>query len=173
MSSSHKIPNAMAEKYAAITTLTDAFCTQHLNEEYREIIHRILGALARKRPSPLLSGKENAWAAAAVHAAGHVNFLQDATQTPHCNSKSIFQFFGIADSTGQKKSKEIRDLLKMGPLSPEWTLQNRLADNPVVWMLRVNGLIIDIRHAPMELQQLAFAKGLIPFIPAERRIESK
>lgn len=56
----------------------------------------------------------------------------------------------------------------MGPFSPEWTLPSRLADNPMLWMLQVNGVTIDIRHAPMELQRLAFDKGLIPFIPAER-----
>ena len=42
------------------------------------------------------------------------------------------------------------------------------ADNPMVWMLEINGLMIDIRHAPLELQRLAYEKGLIPFIPAER-----
>ena len=35
-------------------------------------------------------------------------------------------------------------------------------------MLQVNGLMIDIRQAPAELQRLAYEKGLIPFIPAER-----
>ena len=60
----------------------------------------------------------------------------------------------------------------MGPFSPEWTLQSNLADNPIVWMVQVDGLVIDIRHAPLELQQLAFAKGLIPFIPAERSDET-
>jgi hypothetical protein len=165
MPSPEKIPKAMAEKYAAISALTDAFCTRHLDEEYRDLIHRVLGALARKRPSPLLKGKENVWAAASVLAAGYVNFLHDATQTPHCSPKSIFEFFGIAEGTGQNKSREIRELLKMGRLSPEWTLPSRLADNPMVWMLEVDGLVIDIRHAPLELQQLAFAKGLIPFIP--------
>ena len=43
MSSSEKIPKAMAEKYSAISALIDAFCTQHLNEEYRALIQRILG----------------------------------------------------------------------------------------------------------------------------------
>jgi hypothetical protein len=28
--------------------------------------------------------------------------------------------------------------------------------------------MIDIRQAPVELQRLAYEKGLIPFIPAER-----
>jgi len=53
-------------------------------------------------------------------------------------------------------------------MSPEWTLPSRLAGNPLVWMLEVNGLMIDIRQAPAELQQLAYEQGLIPFIPAGR-----
>jgi hypothetical protein len=35
-------------------------------------------------------------------------------------------------------------------------------------MLQVNGFMIDIRNAPLELQRLASEKGLIPFVPAER-----
>jgi len=167
MTATERIPKAMAEKFAAITALTDAFCAQHLNEEYRQLIHRVVGALARKRPSPLSSGKESVWAAAAVHAVGRVNFLDDPTQTPHCKSKVIYAFFGIAESTGQNKSKAIRDALKMGSLTHEWTLPSRLADSPMIWMLQVNGLVMDIRSAPLELQQIAFEKGLIPFIPAE------
>lgn len=158
----------MAEKFAAITTLTDAFCARHLNEEYRQVIQQVVGALARKRPSPLLKGKENVWAAAALHAVGRVNFLDDPSQTPHCKPKAIYEFFGIGESTGQSKSKEIRNVLKMSPLSPEWTLPSRLAGNPLVWTLQVNGLMIDIRRAPIEMQRLAFEKGLIPFVPAER-----
>lgn len=169
MPAPEKIPQAMADKFSAITALTDAFCELHLNEEYRQMIRRVVGALARKRPSPLLKGKENVWAAAATHAVGRVNFLDDPTQTPHCKPKLIYEFFGIAESTGQNKSKEIRHALKMGPMSPEWTLPSRLADNPMVWMLQVNGLMMDIRRAPIELQRLAFEKGLIPFIPADQR----
>lgn len=168
MNTTEKIPKAMAEKFSAVAALTDAFCAQHLHAEYRQMILHVLGALARKRPSPLLRGKENVWAAAVVHAVGRVNFLDDPTQTPHCKPKLIYAFFGIAESTGQNKSKEVRDLLGMGPFSPEWTLPSRLADNPMVWMLQVNGVTVDIRRAPMEVQRLAFDKGLIPFIPAER-----
>ena len=54
----------------------------------------------------------------------------------------------------------------MGPMSPAWTLPSRLADNPLVWMLEIDGLVIDIRLAPPELQQLAYEKGLIPFLPS-------
>jgi hypothetical protein len=48
MSSLERIPRAMAEKFSAITALTDAFCEKHLNDEYRVLIHRVVGALARK-----------------------------------------------------------------------------------------------------------------------------
>ena len=168
MTASEKIPKAMAETYGAITALTDAFSSKYLNEEYAMMVRRVIGALARKRPSPLARGKENVWAAAAIHAIGRVNFLDDPSQTPHCKPEAIYEFFGIAESTGQNKSKEIRDVLKMGPLSPEWTLPSRLADNPLVWMLQINGMMIDIRKAPTELQELAYEKGFIPFIPGKR-----
>lgn len=103
-----------------------------------------------------------------MHAVGRVNFLDDPSQTPHCKPSVIYGYFGIAESTGQNKSREIRETLKMGPFSPEWTLPNRLTKNPLVWMLQVNGLMVDIRHAPLEVQRIAFEKGLIPFIPAEQ-----
>ena len=164
---SEKIPKAMADKFAAIAALVDTFCAKHLNDEYRQMIHHVVGALARKRPSPLLRGKENVWAAAATHAVGRVNFLDDPSQTPHCKPKAIYEFFGVGESTGQSKSKEIRDLLKMGQLSPEWTLPSGLAGNPMVWLVQVNGFTVDIRGMPIEMQRIAFQKGLIPYIPAE------
>ena len=168
MSDAEKIPPALAERFAAITALTDAFCEKHLNDEYRVLIHRVVGRLARKRPSPLLKGKENVWAAAAVHAVGRVNFLDDPSQAPHCKPKALHEIFGVAESSGQNKSRQIREALKMGPMSPEWTLPSRLAGNPLVWMLQVNGLVMDIRQAPAELQRLAYEQGLIPFILADR-----
>lgn len=168
MSTSERVPKALAEKFSAITALTDAFCAQHLNDEYRQLIHRVVGALARKRPSPLTSGKESVWAAAAVHAVGSVNFLYDRSQRPHCKPSTIYAFFGIAESTGQNKSKAIRDALRMGPSSHEWVLPSRLADNSMIWILQVNGWMVDIRDAPLELQRIAYEKGLIPYVPADR-----
>jgi len=53
MYTSEKIPKSMVEKFSAVTAQTDAFCEKHLNDEYRVVIHRVIGTLARKRPSPL------------------------------------------------------------------------------------------------------------------------
>ena len=49
-----------------------------------------------------------------------------------------------------------------------WTLPSRLAENPLVWMIPVNGVIVDMRMVPRELQEQAYELGLIPFVPARR-----
>jgi hypothetical protein len=54
-------------------------------------------------------------------------------------------------------------------IDPNWTLPSRLDDNPMVWMLQINGFMMDVRHAPREVQEIAFNKGLIPCIPADRQ----
>jgi len=34
-------------------------------------------------------------------------------------------------------------------------------------MAEVNGLLVDLRDMPREVQQIAFEKGMIPYIPAD------
>jgi hypothetical protein len=41
-------------------------------------------------------------------------------------------------------------------------------DNPLAWMIQVNGLVADARRLPREIQEEAFRKGLIPYIPDDR-----
>lgn len=172
MTQSTRVPAAMQEKFDTIALATDAFCDAHLNNEYKQLIRQALAALCRKRPSPLRKGQENSWAAGAVHALGMANFLFDASQTPHCKAQDIFSHFGLGASTGQNHSKKIRDALDMTPMDPNWTLPSRLGDNPLVWMLQVNGLMVDARRMPLEVQEIAFAKGLIPYVPGHKTAQS-
>ena len=60
-------------------------------------------------------------------------------------------------------------MLTLHQMDPNWTLPRRLAINPMVWMLQVNGYMMDIRRAPREAQVAAFNRGLIPYIPADRQ----
>lgn len=39
----------------------------------------------------------------------------------------------------------------------------------MVWTLQVNEFMVDVRHALREVQEIVFNKGLIPYIPADRR----
>ena len=165
VSKSENVPKAMQEKYNAIVELTNSFSKERLDEEYAQLIRYAVAALCRKRPSPLEKGKANSWACGIVHAIGMVNFVFDNSQTPYISASNLYQAFGIGQSTGQSKSKVIRDVLGMDQLDPDWTLPSRLDNNPMVWMLSVNGVIVDIRSMPREAQEMAFEKGLIPYIP--------
>ena len=168
MNPSERVPAALREKFDAISQATDAFCGQRLNDEYKKVIRLALAALCRKRPSPLLKGKDKAWAAGVVHAVGMVNFLFDPSQTPTCKAPEIYAHFGVGVSTGQAKSKEVRDALGMGQFSPEWTVASNLDKNPLVWMLEINGLLVDVRRMPLEVQEMALAQGMIPYIPGRK-----
>jgi hypothetical protein len=84
----------------------------------------------------------------------------------------IDEAFGVSEATGSAKATAIRKLLEIRPFDPEWTLPSRMEDNPLVWMLKVNGLIMDIRLCPREAQVVAFENGLIPYIPADREAEA-
>jgi hypothetical protein len=157
------------EAVQVVLGLIDQFCKEHLNEEYAVLCRKLAEKLARKRPSPLLHGSPNAWASGIVRAVGGVNFLHDKSQTPYMRATDIDAYFSVSESSGAAKSAAIRKMLKIHQLDPNWTLPSRLEDNPMVWMLNVNGFMMDVRHAPREVQEIAFNKGLIPYIPADRQ----
>jgi len=164
-STSQHVPKEMQARLEEITELTDAFCHAYLNEEYAQLCRELTATLCRKRLSPLVQGKAPTWACGIIHAVGMVNFLFDSSQTPHLAARQIWEYFALSSSTMQAKSKQIRDLLGMYPMDPDWSTPSMLDQNPLVWMLEVNGLIIDVRHAPKEIQEAAFRQGLIPYIP--------
>ena len=170
-SKENKVPQQMQSKFAEITDLTDAFCSTYLNAEYGSMSRKLTAALCRKRPSPLVRGKAKTWACGIVHALGMVNFLYDSSQTPHIKATELYKLFGVGQSTGQGKSKQIRDMMKMSPMSPDWCLPSRIDDNPLIWMVSVNGLPMDIRNAPYAIQAEAFDKGIIPYIPGDLELE--
>lgn len=151
-----------------ILGLIDAFCKEYLNEEYAAVCRKMAEKLARKRPSPLVQGSPAAWASGIVRAVGSVNFLHDKSQTPHLPPPDIDRGFGVSTSTGAAKATAIRKGLNLSAFDPEWTLPSRVANNPLTWMLRVNGVMMDIRYAPRAAQEVAFRQGLIPYIPADR-----
>jgi hypothetical protein len=64
-----------------------------------------------------------------------------------------------------RKPNRIRDMLRITQFDPKWTLPSLVDQNPMVWMVTVNGFMVDARQLPVELQEEAFRKGLIPYIP--------
>ncbi len=166
---SEKVPKAMADTFAAVTSLTDAFCQEHLNDEYGQLMRFAAAALCRKRPSPLASGSTASWAAGIAHAVATTNFAFDSTQTPHVKAPTLYAAFGVAPGTGQGKSKKVRDLLGMHQLGLDWSLPSRLHDHPMAWLVQTgSGFILDARQLGREEQVRLHRLGLIPYVHADR-----
>ena len=162
-----KIPKSMQALYEAIVSLTDEVCKRHLTDEYAELARELAAALARKRPSPLLSGKPATWACGVLYALGQVNFLFDKTQEPYMQAKELSALFGISNSTASARGSQIMRMLKIGPLDPRWWRPSQMADNPLVWMVETDsGFIVDARELPRALQEELAEAGLIPFVPS-------
>lgn len=165
--SSESVPASTKPAYQAIITLTDEVCRGYLNEEYAALARKLTSALSRKRPSPILRGRPEIWACGILYALGSVNFLFDQSQSSHMRADELCAMFGVSQSSGSSKAGFIRDLLKMHQMDPDWCLPSLIDKNPLVWMLEVNGLLVDVRDMPQEVQEIAYKKGLIPYITAE------
>lgn len=163
-----KVPDSMQELYDEIVAISDAFCKEHLNDEYAELARKMTATLARKRPSPLVNGRANSWAAGILYTVAQVNFLFDKSQSPHMRADELCKRIGVSQQTAGGRAQKIRAMLDISMIDFEWTLPSRMDDNPMIWILNVNGYMVDIRSMPREAQEVAYEKGLIPYIPADR-----
>jgi hypothetical protein len=50
--------------------------------------------------------------------------------------------------------------------TPEFLRAERIEDNPMIWFIGVDGLVLDARELPVEIQVEAYVKGIIPYVPA-------
>ncbi|HHY95157.1 MAG TPA: hypothetical protein GX513_09130 [Firmicutes bacterium] len=108
------------------------------------VIEKLIGRMARKRNAPFLSGKIETWAAAVIHALGMVNFLFDQSTRPFVSVGDICGYFGTSQSTTTQKSKQIRDMFKMGYFDPEFSTASTAADDPLRNLVLVNGLLVPL-----------------------------
>lgn len=163
-----KVPVALRPIAAEIAELTDAVCASLLDEEYTVLAQQLIAQLARKRPSPLVSGTRKAWAGGVLYALGQVNYLFDPAARPHITPDQLAQAVGVARSTMSTKAKLIRDQLKIDHFSGTYQRADVLARNPLIWMVMINGLLWDIRELSVEVQIAAYQQGVIPYVPAHQ-----
>src|ERR1700730_17076148 len=161
------VPNVMLPVYEKIVGFTDDVCNRQLNSEYRDLARAMTAALCRKRPSPLTSGQPRTWACGIVYVLGRINFLGDPSFPPYMTTADLCAAFGVGESTVHAKARVIEKTLRTGAFDPKWALPSLVNSNPLVWMAEVNGLLVDLLTMPREVQEVAFAKGIIPYIPAD------
>ena len=170
-STKYKIPKDMQGICEDIHKITDKICNESLDEEYLQLCRKLAAKIARKRPSPLLYGNPELWASAIICCIAEINFLFDKTQKPHITKQELFSLLPSPKNTIIKYRKTIWQLLDLCQLDPEFTRPSKMNDNPFAWMVSINGFITDIRTMPMEYQEIAYRKGLIPYIPKDPSIE--
>jgi hypothetical protein len=163
-----RIPSAARGRAQAIIDITDRACREHLDDEYGQVARRLVARLARKRPSPLARGDARIWAAGVVYAAGQINFLFDPTQTPHLTAKELAERLGVVQTTMASKAGLINRTLDIGIFEPELTRLAMLEQHPMAWIVEVDGLLVDARALPTELQDEARRLGLIPDLDRRR-----
>jgi hypothetical protein len=146
-----KFPKIAESAFLEVIETIKSFCDEKLNTEYCELAILLAAKLARKRQSPLLSGRTKTWASGIIHAIGMVNFVFDKSQSPSITSKDMCEWFDLGQSTISGKSKVIRDMFKINQLDPKWCLPTRRKDNPLAWMISINGCILDARTVPQEI----------------------
>lgn len=159
----------MQEKFDALVRKTDEFCQKNLNNDYAVLARRAVAALCRKRNSPVAGGKDNVWACAVIYALGQNNFLSDKNTEPHMRMDELCRLFGAGKSTVSAKAREIRDALGMDSFNPDWMLPDMIEKMATLWMVSINGFIVDIRSMPLAVQEDACSKGLIPYVPASSK----
>jgi hypothetical protein len=122
----------------------------------------LVARLARKRPSPLARGDARNWAAGAIYAIGQINFLFDRAEQPHLTTDQLAGHVGVVKTTMANKAALINKTLDLGMYEPELTRAELLEEHPMTWIVQVNGILIDARALPLELQDEARRRGLIP-----------
>ena len=103
-----------------------------------------------------------------IYLLGQINFLSDRSTQPYMRMADVCAAFGVGQNTASAKARVISNALGTRQFDPTWTLPSRIDTNPLVWMAEVDGLLVDLRHMPREIQEIAFEKGMIPYIPADR-----
>ncbi|MGH9896713.1 MAG: DUF6398 domain-containing protein [bacterium] len=160
-----RVSAKMRPLYEQIVAIGSAAAVKVLDAEFGDLVGPLTAALARKRPSPLARGRPATWAAGVISVIARTNFLFDKTRVPHCTPEELSAACGVSYSAAAAKARIIEDLLRIMPMDPRLTPTSRLRDNPLVWLIEVDGIVLDARILPREVQELAVAAGAIPFLP--------
>jgi hypothetical protein len=124
--------------------LTQIFCDQKLDSDYKHLCEKLIRKLGRKHDVPFQRGKIEIWAAAVIHALGSINFLFDKSFKPYITADQISEYFDTKNSTVSNKSREIKDMLKLWHFSPEFSTKKMIEDNPFNNLVMVDGLIVPL-----------------------------
>ena len=162
---SFNIPESLRHDCQEIFKLTDSFCAEHLDLEYGQLCRadRQAGTETPFATGPRRSPNLGRY----IYTIGSINFLFDPSQDIFMTGDQISVLTGIPKSTLTNKAKQVRDSLELYQFHPEFSRWRLLANSPVAWFVEFNGLIVDARTLPSDVQAEARRKRLIPDLDPE------
>ena len=160
------VDEKLGPRLAQIVAVIDRFTEAHLDEEYKQLCREMAAVLCREG-YPITSGKAAGWAAGVVYSIAWVNFLGDPSQPHHMKAEGIAQAVGVSPATLMNRARLIREGLGLRRMDLRWCTKEMFGHNPLAWMVSVDGLPYDIRSAPRQIQEQAYRRGLILFVPGE------
>ncbi|HOQ97193.1 MAG TPA: DUF6398 domain-containing protein [Anaerolineae bacterium] len=100
---------------------TADFCRRYLTEEYVPLAGNLVDKLGRKRVVPFLQGRPDVWAAGVICTLAQLNVLFGRRPEPRISPQDIARHFRVAKTTAAQKARDIRALLKLRYLDPEFS----------------------------------------------------
>lgn len=164
------IPTSMSDVFQGISALTDQCSQVLLTPEYQQLARYAVAALCRSPHFNANPSEYRSWAVGTLLALGHVNFLFLRSNALQVSKADLCKALQVSQGQGASYMRKVQQHLKMRRFESNWYVRSRIASSPGVWMISLEGKIVDARHLPHELQVLAYQKGLIPSMPPSPRI---
>lgn len=105
-----RVPKEMLPTFEAVSPVLDDFCHTFLDERYEPKCQEALAKLCRMRPSPLLGGNLNSWAAGICYFICAQNDRFGRSNKNRIPADAVSGFFGLKPSTAAAKASQIRKL---------------------------------------------------------------
>jgi len=165
---SRKISESEKAVFESIVELTRSFCLQFPDGDFAEICEEMIRGTFDASDC-MMRGRPESWAAGTLYTVAWINFLHRKDTKSGLDAETIAQTYDVSTSTIHSKSKALRQALDLIQLDPAYTLPEMLNENPFIWLMNINGTMVDIREASPEILEAAFVEGLIPYIPSKNK----
>ena len=152
----HAILANRKARLSEIVHITDRFC----DAEFQRLCRSMAVVLCLKGV-PLESKKAAGWAAAIVYSIAWVN----PGHRFHNTADEILHAFGVSPARLMRRVRVIRKTLDLRRMDSRWSTRRTVGLNPRTWKVILDGRPCDIRTAPRKVQEEAYRRGIIPFLP--------
>jgi hypothetical protein len=126
-----RLPPKLGKRLGEILAITDRFCDEHLDAEFKGLCRDMAAALCVAGFS-LTAGKAAGWAAGIAYSVGWVNFIGDPSQPHHMRAEDMAPALGVSPATLMNRARDIREGLGLVRMDPRWSTKAMLERNPLL-----------------------------------------